>query len=215
MTASKDGAGPVVGFDLDMTLVDSRVGIVRCMQRVLAERGVRADERRLWGLIGAPLEDNLAQFLPRQQVPAAADAYRTAYLQEAIEPTTALPGAHEVFDAIHTRGGRVVVVSAKNPHAVQVVLDHVGLTPDVVSGDRFAEAKAQTLRAESVAAYVGDHTGDIRAAHAAGAYAVGVATGPHDEATLRAAGADEVVGSLLDLLPRLDEFETSAPDGIV
>lgn len=213
MTTTSKAAKPVVGFDLDMTLVDSRVGIVRCMQRVLEERGVRAGEGRLGELIGAPLEDNLAEFLPPDQVPAAADAYRTAYLEEAIEPTTALPGAHTVFDAIHALGGRVVVVSAKNPHAVQVVLDHVGLRPDVVAGDRFAEAKAVTLRSEGVVMYVGDHRGDMRAARAAGARAIGVLTGPHDAHALRAAGADDVLANLTELVPILDEFSAARPTG--
>ncbi len=198
--------GPVVGFDLDMTLVDSRVGIVRCMQHVLTERGVQAGERDLWSLIGAPLEDNLAKYLPADQVRGAADAYRAAYLQLAIEPTHALPGARDVFDAIRARSGRVIVVSAKNAHAVHVVLDHVGLVPDVVAGDRFAEAKAVTLREQGAMMYVGDHTGDMRAAHAAGARAIGVLTGPHDAEALRAAGADEVLGGLAELVPLLDEF---------
>lgn len=198
------GGGPVVGFDLDMTLVDSRVGIVRCMQYVLTSRGVHVDDHDLWALIGAPLEDNLAQFLPGDQVARAADAYRTAYLEQAIAPTTALPGAAEVVDAIHARGGRVLVVSAKNEHAVHVVLDHVGLRPDVVAGDRFAEDKAMTLREQHAVMYVGDHAGDMRAARAAGVHGVGMLTGPHDEATLRAAGADDVLESLVDLIPLLD-----------
>jgi len=196
----------VVGFDLDMTLVDSREGIVRCMQHTLGGRGVTVTAEQLWTLVGAPLESNLAVFLPDDQVQEAADDYRAAYLKIAIEPTTALPGAHEVVQAIHERGGRVLVVSAKNAHAVQVVLDHVGLAPDVVVGDRFAEQKAVTLQEQSATIYVGDHAGDMRAARTADILGVGVLTGPHDADTLRAAGADEVLDGLPQLVARLDEF---------
>jgi phosphoglycolate phosphatase len=48
---------------------------------------------------------------------------------------------------------------------------------------------------------VGDTPLDIEAAHAAGAVAVGVATGHHSEEDLHRAGADYVLGSLEEELP--------------
>jgi phosphoglycolate phosphatase len=48
---------------------------------------------------------------------------------------------------------------------------------------------------------VGDTPLDIEAAHAAGAVAVGVATGNHSEDDLRRAGADYVLGTLEEELP--------------
>ncbi|MBO1753625.1 HAD family hydrolase [Allobranchiibius sp. CTAmp26] len=203
----------VVGFDLDMTLVDSRQGIVECMQQVLSARGVTARDEQLWPLIGAPLEANLGHFLPDEQVHGAADDYRSAYLRHAVRLTTALPGAGELVDLIHADGGRVLVVSAKAPAAVHAVLDQVGLRPDVVVGAVFAEDKAVPLRAHAARMYVGDHQGDMYAARAASAYAVGVTTGPHDEAMLREAGADAVVPDLVRLGERLNEFERAASTG--
>ncbi|XAS76350.1 HAD family hydrolase [Dermatophilaceae bacterium Sec6.4] len=197
----------VVGFDLDMTLVDSRQGIVDCMQQVLSERDRQVDESQLWPLIGTPLEANLALFLPVEQVQAAAQDYRTAYLQRAVQVTTALPGAAPLLDQIHRDGGRVLVVSAKTPAAVHAVLAHVGLRPDVVVGGVFARDKAAPLLEHSAQFYVGDHEGDMYAARSAGAYAVGVTTGPHDARTLRAAGADDVVADLWELGARLVEFQ--------
>lgn len=203
----------IVGFDLDMTLVDSRQGIVECMQQVLSQRGQQVDEALLWPLIGAPLEANLAQFLPADQVPTAADDYRAVYLRHAVQLTTALPGASELLDRIHRDGGRVLVVSAKSPAAVRAVLAHVGLQPDVVVGGVFAHDKAVPLLAHSAQIYVGDHEGDMYAARAASAYAVGVTTGPHDEATLSKAGADVVVPDLFVLADRLDEFGGALAEG--
>ncbi|MEO6143233.1 MAG: hypothetical protein ABIP19_04570, partial [Dermatophilaceae bacterium] len=68
----------------------------------------------------------------------------------------------------------------------------------------FAEDKAIALIAEGASIYVGDHPGDMAAARAAKAYAVGVATGANDELALRAAGADLA-------LPDLDTFVTWLP----
>lgn len=196
----------VVGFDLDMTLVDSRRGIVACMQSALGSRGVTATPEQLWPLIGAPLLDNLALFLPENQVEAAADDYRADYLVRAIEMTVPLPGARELVQAIHAAGGVVLVVSAKNPPAVEATLEHVGISPDVVVGDLFGHDKSGPLREHGATSYVGDHVGDIQAARTAGVTAVGVTSGPADAEALRAAGADLVVDGLSELVPRLTEL---------
>ncbi len=203
----------VVGFDLDMTLVDSRTGIVDCMQLVLRSRGRSIEEARLWPLIGAPLEANLAQFLAPEEVAAAAQDYREAYLESAVQVTTVMPGASDLVDRIHADGGRVLVVSAKTPVAVTAVLEHVGLHVDVVVGGVFAHDKAVPLREHAALLYVGDHQGDMQAARAARAYGVGVTTGPHDEAMLRTAGADAVVPDLMTMSERLQEFEHVAATG--
>ncbi|KNX39134.1 hypothetical protein VV01_02425 [Luteipulveratus halotolerans] len=188
-----------------MTLVDSRAGIVACMHHALALHGGCATDADLWPLIGAPLHDNLAQFLPADQVDAAAADYRAAYLTDAVPITTAMPGAADLIAAIHRRGGRVVVVSAKVEPAIHAVLDHVGLRPDEVVGSLFAEGKATALVEHGATAYVGDHAGDMRAARAAGIPGIGVTTGPHDGATLRAAGASAVVSSLDQVLPAVEQ----------
>lgn len=201
-----DAGRLVVGFDLDMTLVDSRQGIVECMQRVLEARGVAATEQELWPLIGAPLLDNLALFLPDEQLQAAADDYRADYLVRAVEVTVPLPGAHDLVAAIHEAGGTVLVVSAKNPPAVRAVLEHAGITPDVVVGDLFGPDKAKPLREYGATAYVGDHSGDMQAAQTAGVRGIGVTTGPTDADGLRAAGADLIVDDLHELVSRLDEL---------
>jgi phosphoglycolate phosphatase-like HAD superfamily hydrolase len=52
---------------------------------------------------------------------------------------------------------------------------------------------------------LGDTPKDITAAHAAHALGVGVASGHYNEAALREAGADYVLGSLLDELPGIAE----------
>ncbi|KYH46198.1 HAD family hydrolase [Branchiibius sp. NY16-3462-2] len=201
----------VVGFDLDMTLVDSRAGIVVCMQRTLADRGVEASDEQLWPLIGAPLADNLAQFLPPDQVPEAVEQYRSLYPRLAVPMTTALPGAHEAFAAIREHGGRPMVVSAKYEPAVHEVLDQVDLHPDIVVGDAFGAGKAVPIREHHATIFVGDHEGDMAGAVAGGAFALGVLTGPHDEARLRAAGARSVVPDLRSFGPWLNDYLSGPP----
>ena len=66
----------------------------------------------------------------------------------------------------------------------------------MVYGELFAKDKATALIAEGASIYVGDHPGDIAAAQAANAYAVGVTTGANDKAALLGAGADVTFANL-------------------
>lgn len=199
MTALLPGRGPRIGFDLDMTLVDSRQGIVTTLASVLRGYGCTPDPEELWTYIGHPLELTLGRFVPPGEVEVAIAAYREEYLRTAVQVTTALPGARESLATVHALGGTVVVVSAKVASAIHAVLSHLGLVPDVVVGDLFGSAKGAALREYGVQVYVGDHVGDIAGARAAGAVAVAVLTGPNDRVQIEAAGADVVLTDLTAL----------------
>ncbi|MER5295497.1 haloacid dehalogenase-like hydrolase [Streptomyces pharetrae] len=187
---------PTVGFDLDMTLIDSRPGIRACY-RALAERtGTFIDADLAVTRLGPPLAKELANWFPKEQVPAMADLYRSMYPAYAITPTPALPGAREAIAAVRAAGGRALVVTAKYEPNAKLHLEHLGIEPDAVAGDLWAEAKAVALREHGAGVYVGDHLGDIRAARAADALSVTVATGPFGADELRAAGTDVVLADL-------------------
>lgn len=193
--------GPVVGFDLDMTLVDSAAGIAATLRAVLAEIGRTVTDEQVWPTIGVPLEAAIVEILPDVDALAVTQRYRELYPTVGVAPITALPGAVEAFEAVHAAGGRVLVVSAKVEPAVRAVLTHVGLDgprvrPDLVAGGLFAAAKGSVLREQGAHVYVGDHAGDVEAARAGGTVAVTVATGPHSAERLRAAGADVVLPDL-------------------
>lgn len=185
-----------VGFDLDMTLVDSRPGIAAAYRVLVAETGVPIDIDLVVSRLGPPLEAELANWFPAAEVPAAADLYRAAYPDHAIAPSTALAGARESVAAVRALGGRAIVVTAKNEAHAKLHLSYLGIEPDTVIGSLWAEAKGEALREQGAQVYVGDHTGDVRGARVAGALSVGVATGPCDAAELRTAGADVVLADL-------------------
>ncbi|NEC64996.1 HAD family hydrolase [Streptomyces sp. SID9727] len=188
-----------VGFDLDMTLIDSRPGIKAVYEALVAETGTPIDTDLVVSRLGPPLEDELTNWFPAADVPAVANRYRALYPTYAIEPTHALPGAREAIEAIRERGGRTMVVTAKYEPNAKLHLAHLGIEPDVVAGNLWAEQKAVALKEHGATVYVGDHVGDVRGARAANAVPVGVATGPCDAEELRAAGADVVLTSLTEL----------------
>ncbi len=196
-----------VGFDLDMTLVDSRPGIAAAYRALAAETGARIDVDLVVSRIGPPLETELAHWFPADRVPAVADRYREIYPDHAIAPSTALDGAREAVAAVRELGGRAVVVTAKHEPNAKLHLAHLGIEPDTVIGSLWAEAKGEALREQGAQVYVGDHTGDVRGARVAGALSLGVTTGPCDAAELRAAGADVVLADLTGFPAWLAAFE--------
>jgi phosphoglycolate phosphatase len=207
--------GLVVGFDLDMTLIDSAGAITATMAAAIAAspggEGVRITRDKVWPLIGLPLEATVATLAPTVDPGVAAREYRDRYASIGAPMVTLLPGAPEAFVAVWEAGGRVLVVSAKLEAAVrdslaQVGLDAPGMGPDLVAGGLFAAAKGQRLLAEGASVYVGDHPGDVEAASVAEAVSVAVATGAHDAATLRSAGADAVLTGLEEFPDWLSSF---------
>ncbi|MGW1434037.1 HAD family hydrolase [Streptomyces griseus] len=196
-----------VGFDLDMTLVDSRPGIAAAFRVLSAETGVPIDVDLVVNRLGPPLETELAHWFPADRVPAAAARYRELYPDHAIAPCTALPGARESVAAVRALGGRAIVVTAKFATHAKLHLAHLGIEPDTVDGWLWAEAKGEALREHGAQVYVGDHTGDVRGARVAGALSVAVTTGPCDAAELRTAGADVVLEDLTGFPAWLAAFE--------
>ncbi|OLT22002.1 haloacid dehalogenase [Actinomadura sp. CNU-125] len=196
MRASWTGGGTAVGFDLDLTLADTRAGISAVYAAIAAESGVHIDVDVVAGRLGPPLEVELAHWFPAAEVPAMADRYRALYPGIALPATVVMPGAAAALDAVRARGGRVVVVSGKNQADTERTVRFLGLPVDVVVGGLFGAEKGSALREHGVGAYIGDHTGDVDAARAAAAVAVGVATGAFDAAALTAYGADVVLPDL-------------------
>jgi phosphoglycolate phosphatase len=187
-----------VGFDLDMTLIDSRPGIHACYTALADRTGTYVDADLAITRLGPPLEEELVNWFPAEQVAATADLYRAMYPTIAITATPALPGAREAIAAVRTAGGRAIVVTAKYEPNAKLHLEHLGIEPDAVIGNLWAEQKAVALREHDASVYVGDHQGDIRAARAAEALSVTVATGPFDAGQLSALGADVVLADLTE-----------------
>ena len=196
----------MVGFDLDMTLVDSRPGIAAVWDEVAARTGVAIDSELVVSRLGPPLATEAAEWFPPERVPEVVALYRKLYPEIGIEPTTLLPGAAEAFEAVRRRGGTILVVTSKHGPLAQLHVAHLGLRPDVLVGDVFAEEKGAVLREHGAAIYVGDHLGDIRAARAGGTTSVAVATGPIPADQLREAGADVVLTDLTEFPEWLTEW---------
>jgi phosphoglycolate phosphatase len=186
----------VVGFDLDMTLIDSRPGIVATLDTLSSETGVAIDTELVVSRLGPTLEAEMANWYPAEHVGTVSDRYREIYAEVGVPGCSLLPGAAASVAAVTAAGGRSVVITAKYEPSARKCLAHVGLGVDTVVGWRWGPDKAATLVEQGAAAYVGDTPSDMAAARTAGVLGVGVPTGPHPANELRVAGADLVLGSL-------------------
>jgi phosphoglycolate phosphatase len=189
---------PLTGFDLDMTLIDSRPAIMASFAAVARETGVAIDLAEVDVRLGIKLQDELAHWFPPAEVDEAVRRYRVHYLRVLASHTTILPGAAEALAAVRAAGARAVVITAKYEGTARLSLDSVGLDADELFADAHGPEKAAILTAIGAGVYVGDTPADIGAAVTAGAHPVGVATGSFTADQLYAAGAADVIASLTE-----------------
>lgn len=189
-------SGLVVGFDLDMTLIDTRVGFLATLDALGAELGV-AFPPDMVDRLGPPLDQMLEPHLHADHIPDAVARFRELYPVAAVPPTPAFPGAHEALSAVRRLGGQILLVTGKfTPNAHRHV-EHLGFDTDVAYGEVWGLGKSEALRDHAASIYVGDHVHDVEGALAAGATSVSVLTGGCTREELLDAGTHVVLDDLI------------------
>lgn len=186
----------VIGFDLDMTLLDTRPGIAAAIRELTVRTGVPIDVELVTSRLGPPLRHEMAHWFAPADVDDAVTLYRSLYPDHAITPSIPLPGALDALSAVHGKGGKVIVITSKLGRLADLHIAHAGLDVDEVYGNVFAEEKAAVLTAVGASAMVGDHVADMRGGSVAKVHPIGVATGPCSREDLLSAGAEIVLDDL-------------------
>jgi pyridinium-3,5-biscarboxylic acid mononucleotide sulfurtransferase len=195
----------VVGFDLDMTLIDTAPGFRDALRALGAELDVEFPVEEMTARLGPPLDLLLAPYLAADAIAGAGDRFRALYPDHAITNVPALAGAHDAIAAVRRHRGRVLVVTGKFPDNARRHLDHVGFDVDHLEGWVWGVGKADVLVREGASVYVGDHVHDVEGALAAGALSVSVLTGGCTREELLEAGTHVVLESLEEFPAWLDE----------
>lgn len=196
-------------FDLDGTLIDSAVGITRCVAHALEGLGepVPAEhELRRW--IGPPLRDSFGPLLgDAARTERAVELYRERFEVLGWREHEIYEGIGEAVAALSADGHRLAVVTAKNePHARRIV-EHLPFGHhfrDVIGATRcgrlshkpelIGEALSRLGWSATDAWMIGDRHMDIHGARHHGMSSVGVLWGFGGEAELREAGATRLAG---------------------
>lgn len=209
-------------FDLDGTLIDSKMDLVNSVNAMLRETGRRelsADVIASYVGYGAP------QLIASALGPAASEEERTEalaifmkhYNKRKLEETRPYPGVKE---GLHQLAGCPMAVLSNKPTKLSVeILEGLGLAryfQAIYGGDSFERKKPDPSGALAVlrelgvgpeeAAMVGDSDVDVQTARNAGMLAVGVnyGFGQHDR---EKQPADIYVNSLTELLTLTPNFE--------
>ncbi len=189
----------VVGFDLDMTLIDTRPGFAACLRALGEETGVEFDVAGLVSRLGPPLDLMLAPYFPDADeafVSGLVDRFRELYPALAVPPTEAFPGAHEALAAVRRHGGSTLVITGKYEPNARLHTDALSFDVDRIVGSVWGPGKGPVLAEHGASIYVGDHVHDVEGALAAGIHSVSVLTGGCDEDELVAAGTHTVLPDL-------------------
>ncbi|WP_231388750.1 ATP-dependent sacrificial sulfur transferase LarE [Marmoricola sp. URHB0036] len=194
----------VVGFDLDMTLIDTVVGFAATLDVLGAELGVEFPTAEMTANLGPPLDLLLEPHLPAEQIVPAVERFREIYPDTAVTPTPAFPGVAAALAAVRRHHGRIVLVTGKHTPNAQLHVDHLGLDVDVVEGRVWGTGKGEVLRRHDADIYVGDHVHDVEGARAAGITSVSVLTGGSTREQLEEAGTDVVLADLDEFPAWLD-----------
>ncbi|WP_327174365.1 HAD hydrolase-like protein [Streptomyces sp. NBC_01335] len=203
----------VIGFDLDLTLVDTRPATALALRRVNEGLGLAIDADAVAARIGPPLRELLSPWVPARLLRPAAELFLAAFLELGEGSAAPMPGAAALMDAVRSAGGRCSVITSRRDSTATACLRWSGLRADSLDCRLSGPGKADAMRARAVAAYVGDHPLDVAGALAAGVPAVGVTTGAHSAAELLAAGADFVAPSLHALRPLLTPLPSGPAEG--
>jgi pyrophosphatase PpaX len=201
-------------FDLDGTVVDSGGIILASMRHATQEVLGRdySDEELMQAVGGPGLEAQMSALAP-DHVEQLVDVYR-AHNEPLHDELEACAGMEDVLVRLREEGRRLGVVTAKRRSTVELAFAQVPLGhlfEAIVGGDETERHKpdpaplllgAERLGADPAAtAYVGDSPFDVRAAKAAGMFAVAVTWGRiHDRERLEAEQPDAIVDQAEELL---------------
>jgi phosphoglycolate phosphatase len=204
-------------FDLDGTLLDHFGAIHRCHAHAMRAVGLPAPTMaQVRRAVGRGLEDAIRDLAGAANVARLLPLYLAHWEATNLDDVTLLPGAAGLLAALRRRGVRRGVLTNKRGDTARAVCAHLGVAADLDgvfgAGDtpwlkpdpRFAAHALAALGADAAtAALVGDSVYDLAAAQQAGLRFLGVTTGTHTAAELRAGGATEVFPTLDALAPAL------------
>jgi phosphoglycolate phosphatase len=191
-------SAPGIGFDLDLTLIDTRKATAFALESVNASLGTAIDVDEFVRRLGPPIRAELSRWVAEELLGEAADQFRSAFVGPGLQFLEPLPGAAAALAEVAARGGKSIVITSRRQHIAEAALHACGLSADVVVGGLTGTEKAPVMRQNAASCYVGDHPLDMAGAAAAGVPGIGVLTGWHSEQDLRDAGAAVVLASLLD-----------------
>jgi phosphoglycolate phosphatase len=210
---------PLLIFDLDGTLIDSRLDLAHAVNATREHMGKTPLEHDLVYTYvgnGAPVlvQRAMGPDASAEQVQVALEFFLAYYKEHALDYTVLYPGVRGSLEQLHAAGITLAVLTNKPVGITKVILEHLALSDKmfrIYGGNSFEQKKPHpigidTLRAEAGTAprdtwMVGDSWVDIQTARNAGVPSCGVTWGFQPE-TLTEYPPDVLVDRLDDFAAR-------------
>ncbi len=203
-------------FDLDGTIIDSRVGIMHSFFYAFEKLGDPIpDEKTLGRFLGPPLEYSFSHFCgyDDEKTKKAVALYRENYAPRGIYEFTVYPGVETMLKKLTAGGRRVFLATSKPEVYAREILRKAGLDAyfsDIggsiipAGRDRKSEVIEYLMEKNGLlvedTVMVGDRMFDIEGAHELGMSAIGVSYGYGSEKELNRAGAEAVAASAKEVV---------------
>ena len=204
----------IIIFDLDGTLTDSEVGIVRSIQFALSHFGIQEEASAIKRFLGPPLYDTLRTHygLNDKDAHLCIEKYRERFVPIGMFENAPYPGIIELLQNLRSRGALLGVATMKPTIYSREILEHFEMAQyfDVISGDaldsslsregkngiiRYALDTLDPERTKS-AVMIGDRDQDINGANAKNIPSIGLLYGYGSRGELESAGATMMVESV-------------------
>jgi phosphoglycolate phosphatase len=203
-------------FDLDGTLIDSKLDLAHAVNATRAHMGLDALPHELiFSYVGngAPtlIRRSLGPEATEEQVARALEFFLAYYREHMLDYTTLYPGVAETLDTLLASGKRMAVLTNKPVRISKAIIDGLGLSKhffQIYGGNSFEQKKPHPIGIETLlsetgvgpasAMMIGDSSVDIQTARNAGIKACGVTYGFQPE-TLASDPPDFLIDRFEDL----------------
>jgi phosphoglycolate phosphatase len=203
-------------FDLDGTLIDSRLDLANSVNAARAHLGLPSlQNERVYSYVGdgapALIRRAMGDDASVQDVDAALEFFLSHYREHALEHTALYPGVREAVERLSQAGKKLAVLTNKPVKISRTIINGLGLGDkffQVYGGNSFEFKKPNPIGVEALineagiardrTMTVGDSSVDISTARNAGIMSCGVTYGFQPE-TLAEAAPDLLVDRMEEL----------------
>jgi len=191
-------------FDLDGTVINSEVGVTRCVIYALEKFGITENDRAvLRKFLGPPLSDSFMRYygMSPENAEKAVAYYRERYVPIGVHENEVYDGVYEMLSALRKSGRKLYLATSKPEHYAKGILEEFklgeyfdGVYGSTLDESRNTKDKVLAYAVEGIgldksrSVMVGDRFHDVEGATVNGLPCIGVLYGFGDKEELLNAG---------------------------
>jgi phosphoglycolate phosphatase-like HAD superfamily hydrolase len=157
-----------IGFDLDMTLVDSNLGLIKTLGHIFPEKYEIQEKWFVQKISGLPLKEILSTLAHEDEISMFEKLFLELYPSIGVSNSSLYPGAIAALNCVKDSGYEPIIVSAKSPSNLDKMVSYFELPVSLAVGGAHGLGKSKILKDNNAQLYVGDQESDVMSAHNVG-----------------------------------------------